>query len=58
VGEEPLCPIADTLPIDFVLAECKPFGNNIWRPAYWDKTGWFGEKYLPESPGKWPVFVD
>jgi hypothetical protein len=53
-----LCPIADTLPIDFILAECPPFGNNIWRSSYWDETGWYDEKYLPESPGKWPVFVD
>jgi hypothetical protein len=57
-GAENLCPIADTLPPDFVLAECSPFGNNIWNPAYWDKFGWFDEKNLPESPGKWNVFVD
>jgi hypothetical protein len=57
-GEEELCPIADTLPQDFVLAECLPFGNRIWNPAYWDKLGWFDEKYLPESPGKWPLFAD
>ncbi len=55
---ENLCPIADTLPDDFVFAECHPFGNNIWNPAYWDRFGWYGEKYLPKSPGKWPVFVD
>ncbi len=53
-----LCPIADTLPDDFVFAECLPFGNNIWNPAYWDRFGWFDEKSLPESPGKWPVFAD
>jgi hypothetical protein len=53
-----LCPIADTLPIDFVLAECPPFGNNIWNPTYWDRTGWYNERFLPESPGKWNVFVD
>ena len=53
-----LCPIADTIPLDFILAECPPFGNNIWRPAYWDDDGWYGEKYLPKSPGKWPVFAD
>jgi hypothetical protein len=58
-GEDvPLCPIADTLPNDFVLAECLPFGNNIFNSAYWDRTGWFGERFLPESPGKWNVFVD
>ncbi|HMD80721.1 MAG TPA: lamin tail domain-containing protein, partial [Anaerolineales bacterium] len=55
---ESQCPIADTLPIDFILAECPPFGNNIWRASYWDEPGWYGEKYLPESPGKWQVFVD
>ena len=55
---ESQCPIADTLPIDFILAECPPFGNNIWRSSYWDEPGWYDEKYLPESPGKWPVFAD
>jgi len=57
-GAENLCPISDTLPPDFVLAECPPFGNNIWNPAYWDKFGWYDEKDLPESPGKWPVFAE
>ena len=57
-GEQPLCPIADTLPDDFVLAECLLFGGNIWNPAYWDEFGWYGERFLPESPGKWNVFVD
>jgi hypothetical protein len=57
-GGASLCPIADTLPEDFVYAECLPFGANIWNSAYWDKLGWFHEKVLPESPGKWPVFVD
>jgi hypothetical protein len=53
-----LCPIADTLPNDFVLAECPPFGIDIWNPAYWDRDGWYNERFLPESPGKWNVFVD
>ena len=52
------CPIADTLPDDFAQAECAPFGNNIWDPAYWDQTGWYGEKYLPGINGKWPVFAN
>jgi hypothetical protein len=58
VAAESLCPLSDTQPDDFIWAECQPFGQNIFRPAYWDRTGWFGERYLPESPGKWPVFVD
>jgi len=57
VGDAVLCPIADTLPNGFTLAECPPFGN-IWRPSFWDRPGWYGEKYLPESSGKWPVFAD
>jgi hypothetical protein len=40
----PLCPIADTLPEEFFLAECTPFGNNIWNRYYWDRFGWFGGK--------------
>jgi hypothetical protein len=55
---ESACPLSDTQPDDFIWAECQPFGQNIFRPAFWDRTGWFGERYLPESPGKWPVFVD
>jgi hypothetical protein len=58
VAADSACPLSDTQPDDFIWAECQPFGQNIFRPAFWDKTGWFGERYLPESPGKWPVFVD
>jgi hypothetical protein len=58
VEEELLCPIADTLPYDFVLAECEGFGNNIWRAEFWDQTGWYDERYLPQIDGKWPVFAD
>jgi hypothetical protein len=58
VSEEPLCPIADTLPDDFVLAECDPFGQHIWSPEYWDKTGWYKNKILPIVNGKWDLFAD
>lgn len=53
-----LCPIADTLPQEFYLAECDPFGNNIWSRFYWDNTGWYGEMNLPNVDGKWDVFAD
>ena len=52
------CPIADTLPVDFAQAECQPFGNNIWRPEFWDQTGWYGDQYLPGINSKWPVFAN
>ena len=53
-----LCPIADTLPEDFVIAECAPYGNNIWRRAFWDQTGWYGEKVIPNIHSRWDVFAD
>jgi hypothetical protein len=52
-----LCPIADMLPEEFVLAECTPFGNNIWNRYYWDKFGWYDEKSLPNVNGKWEVYA-
>jgi hypothetical protein len=58
VENVPSCPISDTLPDDFVFAECDPFGNNIWRRAFWDATGWFDEKILPGIENRWDVFAD
>jgi hypothetical protein len=57
MGQDSLCPIADTLPYDFVWAECDPFGKNIFRPSFWDKTGWYDDKSLPID-GKWNIFAD
>jgi hypothetical protein len=56
--DNPLCPIADTLPEGFVLAECEAFGHNIWNRYYWDKFGWYGEMSLPNVNGKWEVFAE
>jgi len=55
--EEPLCPIADTMPSDFILAECPLFGN-IWSRYYWDEKGWLGEVIIPNVDSQWDVFVD
>jgi hypothetical protein len=57
-SKELYCPISDTLPADFALAECEPFGNEIWRPEFWDRTGWYGDQYLPGINMKWPVFAN
>jgi hypothetical protein len=57
-SDHPLCPIADTLPEEFALAECTPFGNNIWNRYYWDRFGWFGESPLLFLNGKWEVYAD
>jgi hypothetical protein len=56
-GEEPLCPIADTMPSDFILAECPSFGD-MWSRFYWDEGGWLGEQVLPKEDSQWDVFVD
>ena len=56
--DEPLCPIADTLPQEFVLAECEAFGHNIWNRYYWDEFGWYGGMSLPYVDGKWEVYAD
>jgi hypothetical protein len=56
--KELYCPIADTLPDAFAEAECQPFGNNIWRPEFWDRTGWYGDQKLPGIQLKWPVFAN
>ena len=55
-NDQTLCPIADTLPYEFVLAECTPFGNNIWNRYYWDRFGWYGEVNLPNVNGKYEVY--
>ncbi|HXD09787.1 MAG TPA: lamin tail domain-containing protein, partial [Anaerolineales bacterium] len=55
--DDQLCPIADMLPSDFILAEC-PFFGNIWSRYYWDKDGWYGEKVIPDINSKWDVYVD
>ena len=53
-----LCPIADSIPYEFFLAECTPFGNNIWNRQYWDIFGWYGGKALPFMNGKWEVYAE
>jgi uncharacterized repeat protein (TIGR01451 family) len=56
--DQPLCPVADTLPDGFVLAECLPFGNNIWSRYYWDQFGWYGGLSLPNMDSKWEVHAE
>ena len=52
-----VCPIADSLPRDFVLAECPSIGNT-WSRYYWDQNGWLNEMTLPNLEGEWDAFVD
>ena len=52
-----LCPIADSLPKDFVLAECPSIGNT-WSRYYWDQNGWMNDMDLSNLDGQWDTFVD
>ena len=54
----PVCDLPDTLPADFLFAECRGYGANIWRSMYWDKTGWQGDQFVPENMSKWESFVE
>ena len=56
--ESPLCRLADTLPEDFVLAECSPYGEQMWNSLYWDQSGWTGEQPVPQDGSKWDVYIE
>ena len=58
VFESPVCELPDTLPADFLFAECRGFGANIWDSYYWDQFGWQGTQYIPENTSKWESFVE
>ncbi|MBI5963149.1 MAG: DUF11 domain-containing protein [Chloroflexi bacterium] len=52
-----ICALPDTLPADFLFAECRGYGSNIWNTLYWDQPGWQGEQNVPENMSKWETFV-
>jgi len=56
--ESPVCELPDTLPADFLFAECRGYGANIWHAFYWDRTGWQGDQFVPENMSKWESFVE
>ena len=56
--ESPVCDLPDTLPADFLFAECRGYGANIWDSFYWDKDGWQGDQFVPENMSKWESFVE
>lgn len=56
--ESPVCSLPDTLPEDFLLAECRGYGANIWRSMYWDETGWQGDQFVPSNRSKQASFVE
>ena len=54
----PFCALPDTLPEDFLFAECRGYGANIWDNFYWDEFGWMGDQIVPENKNKWKSFVE
>jgi uncharacterized repeat protein (TIGR01451 family) len=51
--QSPVCSLPDTLPVDFLFAECRGYGANIWR-MFWD-SGWL---IIPDDGSKWISFVE
>jgi hypothetical protein len=57
--ESPVCGLPDTLPADFLFAECRGYGAGIWRSMYWDAPGWgAGDRFVRENTSKWESFVE
>lgn len=56
--ESPICDLPDTLPTDFLIAECRGYGAKIWSSFYWDKNGWQSDRYVPENMSKWESFIE
>lgn len=55
--ESPVCELPDTLPADFLFAECHGYGENIWNPFYWDQNGWLGAQTIPQNMSKWESII-
>lgn len=53
----PPCLLPDNTPLEFVLAVCSPFGDNIWNRAWWDNAAGQGEFIVPDDLSKWETIV-
>jgi hypothetical protein len=56
--ETPLCLLPDTLLPAYLLAECNGYGAGIWRPMFWDESGWLGRLPIYDNKSKWRSFVE
>ena len=54
----PVCNLPDTLPADFLFAECNGYGADIWNDFFWDKFGWQGAQTIPSNLSKWKSFIE
>ena len=53
----PVCDLPDTLPADFLYAECGGYGADIWHSYFWDQAGWYEGQNVPSNMSKWQSFV-
>ncbi len=44
----PPCLLPDDTPPEFVLAECSPYGQDIWNPALWDHAAGQSQYVAPD----------
>ncbi len=56
--DSPVCSLPDTLPADFLFAECRGYGANIWQRMFWDAGGWFDVFPVPGGANKHESFVE
>ncbi|MDD2922078.1 MAG: lamin tail domain-containing protein [Anaerolineales bacterium] len=52
--QSPVCSLPDTLPADFLFAECRGYGAHIWRNL-WDGGSLF---HIHEDKNKWESFIE
>lgn len=49
------CNLPDTIPADFLFAECSSYGANIWNPFYWDMLF---KIFIKNNTTKWESFIE
>lgn len=56
--ESPVCKLPDTLPADFLFAECHGYGADIWDADFWDQPKSSAARYLPQNTSKWEAIIE
>ncbi|HNE03153.1 MAG TPA: lamin tail domain-containing protein, partial [Anaerolineales bacterium] len=52
------CNLPDTVPLDFLIPECRGYGNNIWDPYYWDQISGVFKKWISSETSKWDSYIE
>ncbi|MBK8782519.1 MAG: lamin tail domain-containing protein [Anaerolineales bacterium] len=56
--QSPVCQLPDTLPADFLFAECRGYGANIWNADYWDQPESSAPRFIPQNTSKWETILE